>query len=147
MNAGGIRADIDTGPITYGEAFNVQPFGNVLVTMDMTGAQIDTLLEQQFSGGNGVLQIPSSLTYTRSLSAPPGSKVSDVEIAGAPINPLATYRVTVNNFLADGGDGYSTFLLGTNRYVGEIDLDAFARYVETLGTVDPGPQNRITLVP
>ncbi len=55
--------------------------------------------------------------------------------------------MTVNNFLADGGDGYSTFTLGTNRFVGEIDLDAFARYVESLGTVNPGPQNRITLVP
>ena len=55
--------------------------------------------------------------------------------------------MTVNNFLADGGDDYSTFTQGTNRFVGEIDLDAFARYVEFLGTVNPGPQNRITLVP
>ena len=54
MNSGGIRSDINVGPITYGEAFNVQPFANVLVTMDMTGAQIDALLEQQFTGGNGV---------------------------------------------------------------------------------------------
>ena len=55
--------------------------------------------------------------------------------------------MTVNNFLADGGDNYSTFTQGTNRHVGEIDLDAFARYVEFLGTVNPGPQNRITRVP
>ena len=59
MNAGGIRADINAGPITYGEAFSVQPFANVLVTMDMTGAEIDALLEQQFQGGNGMLQIPA----------------------------------------------------------------------------------------
>lgn len=146
MNSGGIRSDINVGPITYGEAFNVQPFANVLVTMDMTGAQIDAVLEQQFQGGNGVLQIPASLTYTRSLGAAPGSRISDVRINGVLIDPGVTYRVTVNNFLADGGDNFSVFRQGTNRYVGEIDLDAFARYIEFLGTVNPGPQNRITLV-
>lgn len=146
MNAGGIRSDVNVGPITYGEAFNVQPFGNVLVTMDLTGADIDAVLEQQFSGANGVLQIPASLTYDRSASAAPGSKVSNIRIAGVPIDPAATYRVTVNNFLADGGDGFTTFRNGTDRYVGEIDLDAFARYIEHLGSVSPGPQDRITLV-
>ena len=146
MNAGGIRADINAGPITYGETFSVQPFANVLVTMDMTGADIDAVLEQQFNGGNGVLQIPASLTYDRSATAAPGSKVSNVRINGVLIDPAATYRVTVNNFLADGGDSFSVFKNGTNRYVGEIDLDAFARYVEFLGTVNPGPQNRIALV-
>ncbi|GAA2112910.1 bifunctional metallophosphatase/5'-nucleotidase [Nocardioides bigeumensis] len=147
MNSGGIRAAIDAGPITYGEAFSVQPFANVLVTMDMTGTQIDDLLEQQFSGGNGVLQIPASLTYDRSESAPTGSKVSNVRINGVLLDPATTYRVTVNNFLADGGDGYSVLRQGTNRFVGEIDSDAFSRYVEFLGTVDPGPQNRITSIP
>ena len=148
MNSGGIRADINVGPITYGEAFSVQPFANVLVTMDMTGASIDALLEQQFTGGNGVLQIPASLTYDRiAQRSRPGSRISNIRIGGVPLDPAATYRVTVNNFLADGGDNYSTFTQGTNRYVGEIDLDAFARYVELLGTVNPGPQNRITLVP
>jgi 5'-nucleotidase len=147
MNAGGIRADINAGEITYGEAFSVQPFANVLVTMDMTGANIDALLEQQFQGGNGVLQIPASLTYDRSTSAAPGSRVSNVRINGVLIDPAATYRVTVNNFLADGGDNYPQFRTGTNRFVGEIDLDAFSRYVEFLQVVNPGPQNRITLVP
>ena len=147
MNSGGIRADINAGPITYGETFSVQPFANVLVTMDMTGAQIDALLEQQFQGGNGVLQIPASLTYTRTETEPLGSRVSQIRINGVDIDPAATYRVTVNNFLADGGDNYTTFTQGTNRHVGEIDLDAFARYVEFLGTVNPGPQNRITRVP
>ena len=147
MNSGGIRADINAGEITYGETFSVQPFANVLVTMDMTGAQIDALLEQQFTGGNGVLQISGSLTYDRSLSAAPGSRISNIRIGGVVVDPNAIYRVTVNNFLADGGDNYSTFTLGSNRFVGEIDLDAFARYIEFLGTVNPGPQNRITLLP
>jgi 5'-nucleotidase len=147
MNAGGIRADINAGPITFGEAFTVQPFANVLVTMDMSGADIDAVLEQQFQGANGILQIPASLTYDRSNTLPAGNRISNVRINGVPIDPGATYRVTVNNFLADGGDGYTVFRNGTNRYVGEIDSDAFARYVEFLGTVSPGPQDRITLVP
>ncbi len=150
MNAGGIRAAINAGQITYGEAFSVQPFANVLVTMDMTGAQIQAVLEQQFNGGNGVLQIPASLTYTRTAAGAAGAAgdlVSNVQINGVPLNLAATYRVTVNNFLADGGDTYPQFRNGTNRYVGEIDLDAFSRYIESLGTVSPGPQNRITFVP
>ncbi len=147
MNAGGIRADINQGTITYGEAFSVQPFANVLVTMDMTGADIDAVLEQQFQGGNGVLQIPASLTYTRTDSQPAGSRVSNVQINGVPIDPAATYRVTVNNFLADGGDNYTVFRNGSNRFVGQIDLDAFVAYVTASGVVNPGPQNRITLVP
>jgi 5'-nucleotidase len=146
MNAGGIRADINAGPITFGEAFNVQPFANVLVTMDMTGANIDAVLEQQFQGANGILQIPASLTYDRSNTQPNGSRISNIRIAGVPLDPAAPYRVTVNNFLADGGDGYTVFRTGTNRFVGEIDSDAFSRYIEFLGTVNPGPQNRITLV-
>ena len=147
MNAGGIRAEINAGPITYGETFSVQPFANVLTTMDMTGAQIKALLEQQFQGGNGVLQISASLTYDRSASAPAGSKISNIKINGVPLDLAATYRVTTNNFLAGGGDNYTVFNEGTNRFVGEIDLDALARYIEFLGTVNPGPQNRITLIP
>jgi 5'-nucleotidase len=147
MNAGGIRAAINAGDITYGEAFNVQPFANVLVTMDMTGAQIDAVLEQQFTGANGVLQIPATLTYERHPATAAPDRVRNIRIAGVPLDPAATYRVTLNNFLADGQDGFTTFAQGTNRYVGEIDLDAFARYIEFLGTVNPGPQNRITLVP
>jgi 5'-nucleotidase len=149
MNAGGIRADINAGEITYGEAFNVQPFANVLVTMDMTGADVKAVIEQQFNGGNGILQIPASLTYTRTAagaSGPAGDLASDIEINGVPLDVGATYRVTVNNFLADGGDSYTVFRNGTNRYVGAIDLDEFARYIEFLGTVNPGPQDRITLV-
>lgn len=153
MNAGGIRADINAGDITYGEAFSVQPFANILVTMDMTGAQIVAVLEQQFSGtplGNGILQISSTLTYTRTsagATGPAGDQLSDVKVNGVPIDPAATYRVTVNNFLADGGDNYTAFRDGTNRYFGEIDLDAFARYLETHSPTAPGPQNRITYVP
>jgi 5'-nucleotidase len=153
MNAGGIRRDINAGDITYGEAFEVQPFANVLTTMDMTGQQILDVLQQQFTGsplGNGILQISDGLTYTRTSAGAAGQAgdlLSDVRLDGVPINPAATYRVTVNNFLAGGGDNYTVFAQGTNRYVGEIDLEAFRRYLETFSPTNPGPQNRITFVP
>jgi 5'-nucleotidase len=149
MNAGGIRADINAGEITYGEAFSVQPFGNILVTMPMTGAQIDAVLEQQFTGGNGILQIPASLTYERHPATAAPDRVRNIRINGAPLDPAATYRVTVNNFLADGGDGYTVFSQppAASRFFGEIDLDAFARYLTATVPTSPGPQNRITLVP
>jgi 5'-nucleotidase len=147
MNAGGIRADINAGIITYGEAFTVQPFGNILVTMKMTGAQIDAVLEQQFTGGNGVLQISSTLTYDRHATTGPNGRVDNVRVNGIPLDPAATYVVTVNNFLADGGDNYGVFRQGTNRFFGEIDLDAFARYLEAHSPIFPTARNRVTLVP
>ena len=157
MNAGGIRADLlypgsaageGDGNVTYGEAFAVQPFGNSLVTMSLTGAQIDALLEQQFTGGNGILQPSAGITYTRSSSAPAGSKVSNIQIGGVAMSPATTYRVTVNSFLADGGDNYTVLRQGTNRVAGNVDTDAFENYLKgNPAGIAPGPQNRITLVP
>jgi 5'-nucleotidase len=157
MNAGGIRADINTGPITYGEAFTVQPFGNILVTMDMTGQQIVDVLRQQFellAGatllGNGILQVSKELTYTRTPADPSGQAgdlLSNVRINGVPIDTAATYRVALNNFLADGGDNFTVFRQGTNRFFGEIDLDAFATYLLANNPIAPTPRTRITLGP
>ena len=112
MNPGGIRTNIDAGDITYGEAFAVQPFGNSLVTLTLTGAQIDRVLEQQWDGQGTspkVLQVSNGLTYTWSASGPLGSRVdpSTIKINGTTVDPAASYRVTVNSFLADGGDGFT----------------------------------------
>lgn len=146
VNASTIRAEIGAGDITYGEAFAVQPFAIPLVTMDMTGANIDAVLEQQFaSNGPGVLQIPAALSYDRS-STPSSNRVTSILVNGVPLDPAATYRVTLNKPLADGGDGFNVFLTGTNRFEGETNTDVFTRYIEWLQTVAPGPQNRITVV-
>jgi 5'-nucleotidase len=149
MNAGGIRADLDAGPVTFGEAFAVQPFGNSLVTMTLTGAQIEALLEQQFTGGIGRLQVSNGFTYTFSASAPAGDKINpaSIMINGTVVNPSASYRVTVNNFLADGGDNYTVLIGGTDRLGGEVDLDALVTYFQANSPVPPGPQDRITMVP
>lgn len=159
-NPGGIRVDLLynqisggelPGQITYSEAFAVQPFSNSLVTMTLTGAQIKAVLEQQATAGSDgsgrMLQISYSLTYTWTLSAPVGSKVSDMKLNGVPIDPAASYRVTINNFLAGGGDGFTAFLAGTDLLPGIIDLDAFVAYLTVNSPVAPGPQNRITKLP
>lgn len=160
MNPGGIRADLTyagspngegDGNVTYGEMFTVQPFGNNLVTMTLTGAQIKAVLEQQFNnpspGANRILQVSTGFTYTWSLSAPIGDKVSNMMLNGVPIDPGASYRVTVNSFLADGGDNFTTLVQGTNRLGGAVDTDAFEMYFAAFSPVAPGPQNRITVVP
>jgi 5'-nucleotidase len=162
MNPGGIRADFSynqisgteqPGEVTYGEMFTVQPFGNSLVTMDLTGAQIDTLLEQQFdnpaAGQTRILQVSNGFTYTWSQSAPTGSKVdaATIKINGVVVDPSATYRVTVNSFLADGGDNFAVLKQGTNRLGGAVDTDALEAYFVANSPVPPGPQNRITVLP
>jgi 5'-nucleotidase len=164
MNPGGIRADLTypsspagegDGNVTYGEAFTVQPFGNSLVTMTLTGAQIDTLLEQQFIGcvpaqtANRILQVSEGFTYSWSLSAPTCNKVdpATIKLNGETIDPNASYRVTVNSFLADGGDNFIVLKEGTDRLGGDVDLDALEKYFTAHSPVPPGPQNRITMVP
>jgi 5'-nucleotidase len=147
MNAGGIRADLPGGDITYGQAFSVQPFGNSLVTMTLTGAQIDALLEQQFTGGIGILQPSHTITYDRLTTAGADGRVTNIMIGGAPMVPGTAYRVTVNSFLADGGDNYTVLRDGTNRLGGDVDLDALVKYFEANSPVAPGPQDRINLVP
>jgi 5'-nucleotidase len=161
MNPGGIREDLtylsggpeSDGEVTYGEAFSVQPFGNSLVTMTLTGAQIDALLEQQFDnpspGSNRILQVSAGFEYEWSASAPTGSKVdmASIKINGVPVGAATEYRVTVNSFMADGGDNFSVLPLGTNRLGGEVDLDALVTYFGANSPVAPGPQDRFTMIP
>ena len=141
--------------VTYGNAFTVQPFGNSLVTMTLTTQQIKNVLEQQFVGCLGqttqrIMQISNGLKYAWRASAAPCSKVVDVTLtptdvnvtppvvtgapetlvaAGVVQNPNKTYRVTVNNFMATGGDGYTVFLGGLNTLGGAQDIDALIAYM------------------
>ena len=146
-----IWAPVKVCVVTYGEAFTVQPFNNLVTTQTFTGAQIKTVLEQQrFPGASAtplVLQVSAGFTYTYSPSAAAGSRVSNMALNGTPIDPAATYRVTTNDFLANGGDSFPGFTVGTNRvYAPGFDVDALAAYLAT-GPIGPGPQNRITRVP
>lgn len=164
MNPGGVRADLTfaaspnggaDGDVTYGELYAVQPFGNNLVTLTLTGAQLETALEQQWTETSpGVIRqlflgISDGLRYAYSSSAPVGNKIDPASITlnGTPISPTASYRVTVNSFLADGGDGFTVLKSGTNRLTGVVDLDAFQHYVVEHSPVAPASANRVTVLP
>jgi 5'-nucleotidase len=154
MNPGGVRADFDAGTVTYAEAFTVQPFGNLLVTLPMTGNQIETLLEQQCTAEREFqLGVSEGFTYTDSRVSTGTSctsiTVTDLELNGEPIDPDATYMVTVNNFLADGGDGFTVFnqIDDSERIGGGGDLEALIAYFEEFSPIDPPETNRVNEVP
>jgi 5'-nucleotidase len=156
-NPGGIRSDINyasspngegDGVVTYGEAFTVQPFANIMQTITLTGANLKNVLEQQWQPtATRILQISSSLHYSFSQSAAVGSKISDITINGTPLDPAGSYRVSVNNFLAAGGDGFTEFTKGTNLAGGPIDLDALIAYFAAHPGIAPPPADRITVLP
>jgi 5'-nucleotidase len=145
MNGGGIRADLlfaqggkhPDGEVSYGEAFSVQPFTNLLVTMTITGAQLKEALEAQFAFSPPYpLQPSSSVSYTFKASGTFGNHIDPAEvfIGGVALDLAASYRITVNNYLAGGGDGFTVFTKGTSVVTGGIDVDALVTY---LGSHDP----------
>jgi len=158
MNAGGVRSSLlfaksgtETvdGQVTYGEAFTVQPFGNTLVVKTCTGQQLYDVLNQQFNnpavGSNRIMLPSANVSYQWSDGA---KKVVDgsLKFGGVAVDKAASYRVAMNNFMADGGDGYTVFRSCTNPLGGEVDLDAFTRYLGTHPNLAPPTLNRITKV-
>lgn len=156
MNPGGVRSDLRCtgGPppcnLSYGEVFTMQPFGNNITVMTLSGAELKKLLEdQQPPGRNSPLfLIPSSsLTYKWDGKAAYGARVSELRIGGAPWSAAAEYRFTVNSFLADGGDAFVGLQAGRNRIGGELDIDALMAFLTaTPNGPAPDPVPRITLV-
>ncbi len=134
MNPGGIRADLDAGEVSWGDLFTIQPFGNDLVSMDLSGAQIRLLLEQQWPNPTTARILKTSgLTYRWDAARPVGDRVTEILGAdGVPLDPAATYRVTVNSFIAAGGDNFLVLVEGTNRVIGPVDLDALVEHIEAL---------------
>lgn len=159
MNPGGVRADFiegTDGVITYAEAYNVQPFNNILVTLPMTGAQIKTMLEQQCNSERQFqLGVSEGFTYTDSRTVDPanpraclGIQVSDLALNGEPIEMGTTYQVTVNNFIAGGGDGFTVFnQISSDKHVGGMmDLDALIAYFKSEGPLSAPGTDRVTEV-
>ncbi|MEU8670821.1 bifunctional metallophosphatase/5'-nucleotidase [Streptomyces anulatus] len=164
MNPGGIRADLvhkasggeGDGVVTYGEAFTVQPFTNMMNVVDLTGAQLVTALQQQVSGGNEaspkILQVSKGLTYTLDLTKSGADRVvaGTIKLNGEAIDPARTYRVAMNEFLAGGGDGFAALGQGTNKLVGASDLDLFNAYLAAHSTaaapLAPPATDRITVI-
>lgn len=164
MNPGGIRADLvhkasgseGDGVVTYGEAFTVQPFTNMMNVVDLTGAQLVTALQQQVSGSNEaspkILQVSEGLTYTLDLTKSGADRVvaDTIKLNGEAIDPARTYRVAMNEFLAGGGDGFAALGEGTNKLVGASDLDLFNAYLAAHSTaaapLAPPATDRITVI-
>ena len=133
MNPGGIRDELLAGQVTWGELFSIQPFGNSLVRLDLSGAQVAQLLEQQWAGQPFPRILKTSgLSYVWDAAAPIGARVVEIrDAAGTLLDPAATYSVTVNSFLAAGGDNFTVLTAGTNPVGGPIDLDALIAYVKS----------------
>jgi 5'-nucleotidase len=139
INTGGARTDLiprADGSVTYGQIFALEPFGNTLVVRTLTGAQLKALLEQQFEDvdGKGALRastlVPSAnFHFAFDLSRPQGDRIVAMTLNGGPIAANGRYRVTVNNFLASGGDGYSALAEGTDPFDAGLDLDALEAWL------------------
>ena len=158
INDGGVRSSLPyaspvngkaPGDVTYGEAYSVTPFGDILYTETLTGAKILTLLDQQFVDKKEIelLGIAGPLTYTWDAKKPDGaSKVvaGSVKFEGKPIDPQGLYRVTVDGFLLGGGDKYTILSAGANKTAGGVDLDAFVTYLTRHRPLAPPRPTHVT---
>jgi 2',3'-cyclic-nucleotide 2'-phosphodiesterase (5'-nucleotidase family) len=133
MNNGGIRTELRAGEATYGSLFEIQPFGNTLYSLTMTGQQLSGLLEEMLKK-SPVNDHVSGLTITYDPSRPPGSRIVSVRMAdGTPLSDTRTYNVIVNDFLATGGEGYNAGgRASASRPLNIVDLDALIDYLRTL---------------
>ena len=149
-NPGGIRTELlkhDDGSVTYAQLFQSQPFRNVLVTMTLSGVQLKQTLEQQWTDPNRprFLQISNGFSYTWDAARAVGERIvaDSLKLNGAPIAPSTLVRVTVNDFLASGGDGFKTFTEGTERRFGNFDIDALEAYFLRNSPIAPPLRDRI----
>ena len=155
-NPGGLRADIVIPDgaalpytVTWGKTFDVLPFGNTLYMMDLTGAQIQTLLDQSANLYKGILQTSGASWYWYNdcgCNTPHAWGAYGVEVDGEPLERDEVYRVVTNNFLAGGQDGWTTFAEGTNRWDTYYDMqEGFVEYIKMLDVIDAEdvPMDRI----
>ena len=150
-NPGGIRTDITKkhdGAVSYADVFASQPFRNQLATLNLTGAQLKTALEQQWSDEKRprILQISKGFSYSWDAAKPFGSHVdaASMRLNDAPIDPAKTYRITINNYLALGGDQFAVFKEGSNAQFGMYDVDALFAYFQANSPIAPAPPVRIS---
>jgi 5'-nucleotidase len=152
-NPGGIRISMtrkDEGAVSYADLFASQPFRNQLVTLTLTGAQIKNVLEQQWRDPKlpRILQVSNGFSYSWDDARPYGDRVlaDSLSLNGTPIDPAASYRITVNNYLSVGGDGFTVLKDGTAPLVGVYDIDALYGYFRGNSPIGPAPGKRITRI-
>ncbi len=158
-NPGGIRTDLapraPDGTVTYGDLFAMQPFGNTLVTMTLTGAQLERIIEAQWRrDGERVLFLQPSVGFTYAWGAdrPHGARIvpGSMRIDDRQVRPDGRYRVTVNSFLAAGGDGFRLFREGRDRVGGPLDIEALAAFIRARSAdapLAPDPRPRVRRQP
>ncbi|MDK2890441.1 MAG: 5-nucleotidase [Methanoculleus sp.] len=148
ITTGSLRADIAEGNVTWGDLYSVQPFSATVLSMTMTGDQVRDVLEQQWQTPLPPHNLAvSGLIYTFNDERPAGSKVTEIRVNGAPLDPNAEYTAATVDFLATGGDGYTVFRKGTNIVNGPFDVDALVAYVESLPEpVDAKADGRIAMI-
>lgn len=138
VNPGSIRHDLQKGTITWEDAFLIQPFGNPLIKMELSGKEIRNILQEQWKEETRMLQI-SGLRYSWK-----NNLIQSISLEnGTPLQDDQTYSVVANSFLANGGDKFITFKSGRNRIEGPTDQEAFANYIRSISHIDTIPQNSI----
>jgi 5'-nucleotidase len=148
MNPGGLRADVLAGPVTYKEAAVVQPFANTLVVLDLTGDQIRQALEQQWqptTASRPFLKLGASegFSYTYDPEAAAGARITSMSLDGEPIVAGTTYKVTVNSFLAGGGDNFTAFTAAAAKQdSGKVDLESQVEYFQANPAVEVAEDQR-----
>jgi 5'-nucleotidase len=149
-NPGGVRTDIpkkEQGGVTYADVFASQPFRNQLVTLTLTGMQIKNMLEQQWLDPKRprILQVSKGFSYAWDATKPSGEHViaDRMSLNGQRIDPVASYRVTVNNYLAVGGDGFTVLKDGSAQRFGGYDVDALDAYFKAHSPISPATTDRI----
>ena len=149
QNGGGLRSSIDAGEVTMGEVLSVLPFQNTLSTFQVTGAQILAALENgvsQVEEGAGRFPQVAGMSFTVDLTQVPGSRISNVMVGDAPLDPQATYGAVSNNYVRNGGDGYRMFRDAMNAYDYGPDLaDVTAEFLAKVGPYQPYTDGRITV--
>jgi 5'-nucleotidase len=149
-NPGGIRTDVlkkEDGTVSYADLFASQPFRNQLVTLTLTGMQIKNLLEQQWLDPKRtrILQVSNGFNYAWDDTKPYGERVASESLSlnGQRIDPARNYRVTVNNYLSVGGDGFTVLKEGGAQQIGVYDVDALYAYFQANSPIAPARAERI----
>jgi 5'-nucleotidase len=152
VNGGGVRAGLEPGPTSYGDLIQVQPFGNTVVLLDVTGAELKAALEHGVrdlpAHSGGFLHISAGSGYDVDAQKPAGSRISNIVLSGQKVTPEGVYRVALPNFVANGGDAHAELKAARGRRVdtGIVDLDALIEYFKANSPVSPPTDTRIRLL-
>lgn len=150
MNSGGVRTGLDTGPVTIEEVLAVQPFGNTLTILDVTGAELVAALEHGADGWPNEGRFPyvsENVRVTYDMTKPVGQRLQGATVDGQAIDPAKTYRIAINSFTAKGGDGYTMFAeaKGARVDTGLIDADVLVEFLRAAKGFDSLTAKRVTI--